>query len=176
MGAGFLKRLPGILRHPLDLEQSRAVLRHRLARREDDFLRFARQAIYAQPTNPYRALLRLAGCELGDLERLVRQEGLEGALGRLLRAGVYLTVDELRGRQPARRGSASLTVDPRRLRNPSAQHHLGKRSGGTRARSCRSQSTSARCAIRPSTISSSSPRAARWTGNTSSGRFRAARR
>jgi hypothetical protein len=132
VGAGLLARLPGFLRRPLDLQQSHAELRQRLARREADFLRFARLAIYGQSRSPYRELLGLAGCELGDLERLVSREGLEGALHQLLRAGVYLTADELRGLRPARRGSATLTIDPRRLRNPLAQHHLGKRSGGTR--------------------------------------------
>ena len=40
-----------------------------------------------------------AGCELGDLETLVAQEGLEGTLARLLESGVYLTFDEFKDRQ-----------------------------------------------------------------------------
>ena len=54
------------------------------------------------------------------VERLVKQEGLEGALLKLLRAGVYLTVDEYKGRRPAVRGNTTIAADPRLLRNPLA--------------------------------------------------------
>ena len=101
MGAGvrFLSRLPAFLQHPLRLEEAHALLRARLARRAQDFLTLARVAIYGNPRSPYHALLRLAGCELGDLEQLVHREGVERALATLLRAGVYLRVEEFKGRQ-----------------------------------------------------------------------------
>jgi hypothetical protein len=82
--------------------------------------------------NPYRQLLRLAGCEHGDLERLVRQEGLEGALSGLYRAGVYLTVDEQKGRRPAQRGSRVVHVDPPLLRNPRLATDIAAATSGSR--------------------------------------------
>ncbi len=107
-GADLAWRLPGYLRRVVDFERDCALIRRRLARRGDDFLDLARRVIYAQPRSPYRTLLASAGCEFGDLERLVQVEGLEGALAELLRRGVYLTTDELKGHRPVVRGSLRL--------------------------------------------------------------------
>jgi hypothetical protein len=131
-GARFLGALPGFLRSPLDLETARRGLAHRLERREADFIEHLRLAVYAVPTSPYRELLRWAGCEHGDLARLIHADGVESALGTLLRAGVYLTVGEFKGRQPVVRGSATLEVDPGRFRNPRATLQVQARSGGSR--------------------------------------------
>lgn len=130
--ARFLRKLPGFLRSPLSFDEAHAILRRRLERRHADFLELVRGAIYAVEQNPYRQLLRLAGCEYGDLERLVQGEGLEGALSRLFRHGVYLTVDEQKGRQPAVRGSSVVHVDPRHLRNPWLTTHFEGATSGSR--------------------------------------------
>jgi hypothetical protein len=113
----LLGRLPRFVRHPVGLIEARMALRHRLETREAALLDRARH-IYTQPGNPYRALLESAGCELGDLERLVARDGVEGALETLLRQGVYLTVDEFKGRRPVVRGSTTFRVDPASLQNP----------------------------------------------------------
>ena len=130
--ARFLRQLPGFLRHPLTVDEARATFRRRLERREADFLQLVRDGIYAVEDNPYRQLLRLAGCEYGDLERLVGQDGLEGTAGRLFRHGVYLTVDELKGRRPAVRGNGVVHVDPRRLRAPWLAGHFEAATSGSR--------------------------------------------
>jgi hypothetical protein len=134
-GLRFFRDLPGFLRRPLDVDMARAILVGRLRERERDFLALARTAIYDQPTSPYRVLLARAGCEHGDLRRLVAQEGIEGALGRLAREGVYLTVDELKGRTPVVRGTTTLALDPARLWNPLVRTHAVARSSGSRGRS-----------------------------------------
>ncbi len=132
IGAHFLWRLPSFLRHPIGLEEARARLRRRLAQREVDFLSLVRQAVYGHPRSPYRELLHWAGCEYGDLERLVTQHGVEGSLQVLHRQGVYLTVDEFKGRRPTVRGSRTIAVDPGRLRNPRAALDVPVRSSGSR--------------------------------------------
>jgi len=132
VGARFFVRLPAFLRHPVSLDDARAILRRRLEQREANFLALVRRAIYHNPANPYRQLLNLAGCEYGDLERLVTHDGVDGALHALLRQGVYLTVDEFKGRRPVVRGSVTLVVDPSRLRNPSSVAHVPVQSGGSR--------------------------------------------
>ena len=130
MGARFLRALPGLLRHPVTVREARATLARRLARREEGFVAHVGRAIYDHPPSPYRALLRHAGCELGDVARLVRQEGIEGALDVLLRQGVYLTVNEFKGRCPVRRGSTTFVAEPSSFRNPaSVVHGLGASSG-----------------------------------------------
>lgn len=131
MGARFLRRLPRFLRRPVTIQEAHAIVRHRLTHRETDFLALARSMIFARPDNPYRPLLDHAGCEFGDLERLVRIEGLEGALRALYRTGVYLTVDEMKGRHPVVRGSTTILVEPSQLRNPTATIHFVAQSSGT---------------------------------------------
>jgi hypothetical protein len=131
-GARLLWQLPSFLRHPLSGDEAHATIRHRLERRAADFLALVRRAIFGQPASPYRQLLGLAGCEYGDFVRLVEAEGLEGALRTLIRHGVYLTVEELKGRRPVLRGGARIDVSPLALRNPSVELHVTRHTGGSR--------------------------------------------
>ena len=132
-GTRLLGRLGPHLRRPLDVVESRAILEARFFHREADFLGILRHQIYGQAQSPYRQLLQWAGCEYGDIERLVRLDGVDGALRALYRRGVYLTVDEFKGRRPAIRGTATIEVDPTRLLNPSTGVHLLGRSSGSRS-------------------------------------------
>jgi hypothetical protein len=131
LGVRLVRGLPAFLRQPLDLDLAHGLLRQRLARRGEDFLSLVRQGIYASAASPYRQLLAEAGCELGDLRRLVAQDGVEGALQTLLRGGVYLTVDELKGRRPVVRGSTTITVDPSQVRNPIRGARVPTQSSGS---------------------------------------------
>jgi hypothetical protein len=131
-GARLLARLPRFLRQPITLDEARATLRHRFTHRADDFLQLAREAIYPRPSSPYHRLLARAGCEYGDLERMVRREGVEAALATLLRNGVYLTVDEFKGRRPIIRGSTTVAAEVGSLRDPGATSHLWVHTGGSR--------------------------------------------
>jgi hypothetical protein len=130
-GARLLWRLPSFLRRPVSAEDARTILRGRLQRREADFLALVRGAVFEHRDSPYRQLLAWAGCEYGDVERLVGQRGVEGTLSALFQAGVYLTADELKGRRPVVRGSGSFVVNPDRLRNRAATSHLAGHSTGS---------------------------------------------
>jgi hypothetical protein len=125
--------VPSLLRDPLDSPRARAALAERLATRQASFLSLVRRGVYEHLASPYRALLRGAGCELGDLQALVRERGVEGALAVLFQHGVYLSVDEFKGRRPMVRGSTTVAVDPSALRNPVAAAHVPFQSGGSRA-------------------------------------------
>jgi len=114
-GAAFLGALGWYLRHPLTPDRARLVVGVRLAAREESFLALVRSLVFANPESPYRALLREAGCEYGDLQRMVRADGLDAALAGLYRAGVYLTDPELRRREVTR-GATRIAVDIERLR------------------------------------------------------------
>jgi hypothetical protein len=131
-GTRLLWRLPGFLRHPISPGAAAAIVRRRRERRAADFLALVRRAACEHAASPYRALLRHAGCEYGDLERLVAHDGVEGALRALYRAGVYLTVEEFKGRRPAVRGAATIPVQPSALRNPAAAAHVTGQSSGSR--------------------------------------------
>jgi hypothetical protein len=131
-GARLLWRLGPYLRRALDVAECRAILETRFARGGADFLGILRSLVYGQEQSPYRQLLRWAGCEYGDVERLVRLDGVDGALGTLYRNGVYLTVDEFKGRRPVIRGTARIDVSPARLVNPRTGVHLLGQSSGSR--------------------------------------------
>ena len=132
IAAGLVAPVAAFLRQPLTVAEARAELARRLARREADFLALAREAVYGRAGSVYRRLLLHAGCEYGDLERIVRHEGLEPALRELMRQGVYLTVDEAKGRRPVVRGR--LTVPPHldMLRNPLSARHVPVATSGSR--------------------------------------------
>lgn len=121
-----------VLRTSSDPDEGRGRLQERLERRETNFLALAGETIYANPESPYLRLLDLAGCEYGDLERLVEDDGLEGTLQLLYRRGVYLTVDESKGRVPVIRGSSRFEIDPSRLHNPRIVPDMVAHTSGSR--------------------------------------------
>lgn len=133
IGARFLSKLPSFLHHKISLQEARATLRRRFEQRENSFLATLKRSVYGYPESPYWRLLKLAGCEYGDLEKSVKKEGIEAALQMLYRQGVYLTVDEFKGRQPTIRGSTTISVSHELLRNPLAAFHLPARSSGSRS-------------------------------------------
>jgi hypothetical protein len=132
VGARFLEALPSFLRTQITPEQARLVLRHRLEHRQARFLAVMKQAVYEHAGSPYRELLRLAGCTYGDLDQLVSREGVENALSILLQHGVYVTVDEYKGRRPLIRAGVHVPIDPARLRNPAGRVHFPVRTSGSR--------------------------------------------
>ena len=132
VGGRFAWGVARFLRRPLGAAEARAALRERLARRETEFVDLVHRGVYANPRSPYARLLAHAGCEAGDLERLVRAEGVDGALHALYRQGVYLTVDEFKARRPVERGALRFVVDPIDLRFPGMAVHLSTHSSGSR--------------------------------------------
>jgi hypothetical protein len=130
-GARLLWNLPSLLRHPLSLADARATLGRRLEGREANFLSLL-GSLYSNAASPYRSLLRLADCDYEDLQRLVTSEGVEGTLLSLYRHGVYLTVDELKGRRAVVRGSSTLDVHRDALRNLSRAARVPTQSSGSR--------------------------------------------
>lgn len=120
------------LRTPVSWEQAVKVIEQRLATREERFLRIVERAIYAYPRSPYLQLLRSAGCEFGDLAVLVVKEGLESSLSRLAEAGVFLTLDEFRGRKEAVRGSRRFAFAEEDFDNPCLAAHFQPKSGEVR--------------------------------------------
>jgi hypothetical protein len=132
-GARVLGGVPSFLHHRLTPRDALAIVPHRLANRQEVFLTHLRRVVFDVPSSPYRELFRAAGIEYGDVARLVRSEGIEGALRRLFRDGVYLSVDEFKGRHPARRGTTVVAVTPEALRNPLAVPHLPARTSGSRS-------------------------------------------
>lgn len=114
----FARGLHSFLRNPISLEDARAIVRRRLQERESALLGMVRRAVEDAPTSPYRALLEIAGCELGDIEDMVRKQSVEGTLSALAEAGVYVTFEEFKGRRPIERGGKVIPVSDSDFVNP----------------------------------------------------------
>jgi hypothetical protein len=125
--------LSGYLREPLDPPTAHARVRADLESRADNLLRIVADGVLAVPGSPYRALLEHAGATAEDVADLVRREGVEGALERLYDAGVYVSLDEFKGRKPIVRGSLRLDVSARDFDNPLTTVHIAAQSGGSRS-------------------------------------------
>ena len=127
----FAWGLRAFLRQPLSLEQAQASIRKRVAEREANFLRLMERGVFGHPRSPYRALLGLARCELGDLRLMVRSRGLEGTLRALRDAGVYVTFEEFKGRTPIVRDGHVLHVRAEDFDNPHLSRYYQAESGGS---------------------------------------------
>ena len=114
----FATGLHGFLARPLAPAQCRQLVEESLHRRNQAFLLLMRRAVYGYPHSPYRRLLQWAGVELGDLEKLVNDEGVEGALEKLYDAGVRIALDEFKGRRPIRRSGFQIGVRSEDFDNP----------------------------------------------------------
>ncbi len=77
-------------------ERAKNDIKKALDLREERFLELARREIYQRRDSPYMRLLRNAGCDFSDLQACVAQHGLEEALKRLAREGVYFTAEEFK--------------------------------------------------------------------------------
>jgi len=127
----FVRALPSQFKAQITLEQAQSIIRMRLAEREDRFLDLVERRILGNRQSPYGALLKLAGCELGDLRNMVRQEGVEGTLLALREAGVYLTFEELKGRQPIVRNGSVIDAGPHAFDNPFLSAFFEAETGGS---------------------------------------------
>jgi len=117
----------------LTLEQTKAIIRQRLESREERFLEFVARYVYGYTRSPYLALLRLAGCELGDLRTMVRQRGLEPTLDRLRDEGVYVSFEEFKGQRETLRGPHTFRFTQQDFDNPFRGAELKVLTGGSRS-------------------------------------------
>jgi len=127
----FVVGLPGFLRRRITLEEAREAVREGLARRNDNFLRLARRAVFGNPHSPYLPLMRLAQVELGDIESSVRGKGLEPTLEDLRAAGVYFSFEEYKGRAPAVRHGETIPIAENAFGNPFTATAYATETGGT---------------------------------------------
>jgi hypothetical protein len=133
----FASGLKNFLREPISVAAAEASIRAGMLARERSFLDMTERAIFANRRSPYLKLLRGAGCELGDIQTLVRQGGVEHTLRKLLQAGIYITFREFKGRTAAVRGSQTLHFREADFDNPWITPHFRSSSGGTGGRPTR---------------------------------------
>jgi len=129
----FAWGLRSFLRHTISLEEAKEIVRRRMAEREKNFLRLVERGIFGYPRSPYLPLLKLAGCEMGDIQNMVRSKGLEETLRALRGAGVYITFEEFKGREPIVRQGRVIPVRAHDFDNPYLSHYYQVETGGTTA-------------------------------------------
>jgi len=131
MYARFAWGLRGFLHHTITLEEAQAIVRQRMEERETNFLRLVEKGVFGYPRSPYLPMLKLARCELGDIQNMVRDRGLEDTLRALREAGVYVTFEEFKGREPIVRHGQVIPVQAHDFDNPYLSHYYYAESGGT---------------------------------------------
>jgi hypothetical protein len=129
--------LKDFFRNTLTPEDCYRMLKDQLRKRETSFLRILKLGVYGNPASPYLKLLRHAGIEYGDFVKLVETDGVEEALAKVYEAGVYLTLDEFKGRQPVRRSGLEFSTHPRDFDNTFLAKYYEARSSGSRSRGTR---------------------------------------
>ena len=132
MSARYAAALPKFLRCPLSPLECRQRIENQLRNREQTFLQILERGIFGNPNSPYRKLLANAGAEFGDIAQAVRANGIENTLERLHGEGVYVTLDEFKGRQPIKRPGLELPVRATDFDNPLLLKHYETRTGGSR--------------------------------------------
>ncbi len=95
-------------------------------------MRVVQRGIFERPRSPYLKLLRHAGVDSGEMRALVDTRGVEGALQALHAAGVYVTIDEFKGRRPLQRGSLRIDTEAAQFDNPLLERHYRSSTGGSR--------------------------------------------
>lgn len=129
--ARFPLNLNRFLRHHMTLDLARQIVRDRMEHREENFLTLVERNVYGFSRSPYLPLLKMAGCEPGDVRALVKKKGVEGALRALRAEGVYITFEEFKGRKPIVRSGVNLVVSSRDFDNPSARREIQFQTGGS---------------------------------------------
>lgn len=125
-------------------EDPEGVIRENLRNREANFLTLVRDGILAKPANPLATMFKLARCEFGDVESMVRRQGLEKTLNMLCDAGVYLRHDEFKGREHIVRSGREIPYELSGCINPLVKGCLESTSSGSRSEGMRSRRNVAR--------------------------------
>ncbi len=129
----FFFELGPYLSRPVGIEESEAAITSRLKKREDNFLRLMQKGVFENSKSPYRRLFELAGMSFSDLKKEVEDKGLEDALHVLKDAGIFLTIDEFKGKKPVERGGQRFTFNEKDFLNPSVDSFYSVKSGGSRS-------------------------------------------
>jgi hypothetical protein len=133
----FISGLGGFLKTPISYESACATIRTRMERRNHNFLCMVKRCVYGNPGSPYLPLLRDARCEYGDMAAHLATQDLESLLTRLMDAGVWISLDEFKGRAPIRRNEKLYEVQDTDFDNPMVSQGWEFRTGGSTGRPSR---------------------------------------
>lgn len=104
-----------------------------MAAREEEFLSFAKKAIFEYARSPYLKLLEPKRIQFSDLKSWVEKKGVGGALRTMEQEDIYLTVDESKGKVPVVRNGIEFWCQEGMFDNPFLSYVYEVRSGATRS-------------------------------------------
>jgi hypothetical protein len=129
---GYCSGLRRFLKRRISLQESREIVSRRLEKRSDMFLDFMKTRVYGNENSPYLKIIKTTGREYSDIESMVSDSGVEGTLEKLAGEGVYLTVDEFKGRSDCVRNNHTFRFKESDFDN-TTNSGFSSRSGGTRS-------------------------------------------
>lgn len=133
----LLRRLPAFLASPVTPAQAAAWCERAAQQRSRNLLQVLRRCVFSYPASPYAALLRAGGIAPETLVRWLETAGVEETLVRLEGAGVYVTVEEFKGKKPIERAGFRWNVAADDFQNRVYAGDLVARSGGSRSEGLR---------------------------------------
>jgi phenylacetate-coenzyme A ligase PaaK-like adenylate-forming protein len=129
--ARFLIGLPPFLRSPISFDEAEATVRDNVVGREQRLIDKLESAVFSYARSPYKKLFDYAGLTRADVVGRIRTLGVEPALEEFRSRGVYVTWDEFKGRQAARRGGQAFHFKPEDFDNPIMRPSLSTASSGS---------------------------------------------
>jgi hypothetical protein len=129
----FATGLKGFLSETLSDEQCCEIIRNNQENRERNLLDIVKIAVYGNKNSPYLKLLRLAGCEYDDFERMVRSEGIEPTLHVLRSRGVYISFEEFKCKKSVVRDGQSFAFKESDFNNPLVADNFEYTTGASRS-------------------------------------------
>jgi hypothetical protein len=120
-------------REPLTLPRARQQVSDKLAHREAALAALIERQAYGPEPGPYRALLDAAGWTKAAVLARLGQIGVDDTLRELADSGVYITLEEFKGRRPVVRGSRQFVFAESDFDNRYLAYSVEVRSGGTRS-------------------------------------------
>lgn len=127
----FLSGLPGFCNKPISYTEAHAAIMRRMEQRSENFLRMMRRCVHENPGSPYIPLLRAARCEYGDMVSMLKHHELEFLLTSLRESGVWISLEEFKGRAPIIRNETAYPVKEADFDNPILHGDIVFRTGGS---------------------------------------------
>ena len=132
--AKYVRGLRSYLRNPLGIEEALALYDLQFEQRESSFLHVLRHAVFDNSRSPYRKLLEWAGATFGDIEAMVRRDGVESTLSALHTAGVSVSLEEFKARRNIQRNGLEVSVQASDFDNPLLDVQWRSQTSGSRGR------------------------------------------
>lgn len=137
----FALGLRSFLRNTVTLADIKKTFIQQAATREEQFVKTLKTNVFDYPRSPYLPLFKVANLTHADVAKMVVQQGLEDTLEDLYDAGIYITFEEFKGREPIKRGNLEFKPDPSDFDspNPNLRTALIGASGGSTGKPTRTK-------------------------------------